>query len=112
MIKHGSGRTYLLGFSIGYNAFQSNDEFLNDVLNELLSNVHIQKRKYSNIKKGIEVREVIKDNESYLTFMNSSDSEQQVTIEEEILNSYGNIKAGTNKVIIPAFECGILKVRK
>ena len=112
MIKHGSGRTYLLGFSIGYNAFQSNDELLNDVLNVLLSNAHIQKRKYSDIKNGLEVREVIKDNKSYLTFMNSSPSEQQVTIEEEILNSYGNIKADKNKVIIPAFECGILKVQK
>ena len=111
-IKDYNGWTYLLGFSIGYDSFLSNDEFLTDVLNELLAKANVQKRKYSHISNGVEVREVNKDNESYLTFMNSSDSEQVVVIEEELLKSYGNIKVKDNKVIIPALECGIIKVKK
>lgn len=111
-IKHGKGLTYLFGFSLGYDAFHSKDEVLTDIIEDIIKDKSINKNRYSNIKNGLEMRELVKDNESYLTFLNSSNVSRSVEIKEKILSHYGNIDVDGCVITIPEHGCGIVKTNK
>ena len=109
-IKHGKGLAYLFGFSLGFNAFHSKDELLSSIIEDIIKDKNINKNRYSNIKNGLEMRELVKEDESYLTFLNSSKEIRTVEIKEKILDHYGNIQVDKQIITIPPEGCGIIKV--
>lgn len=111
-VKHGKGYTYLFGFSIGFNAFQSQDQLLTDIMENSIKDINLNKNRYTDIKNNLEMRELIKDNEAYLTFLNSGDKEAKVNIKEKVLASYGKVVLKDNELTIPEYGCGILKVKR
>lgn len=108
-IKHGKGASYLFGFSLGYNAFTSNDDVLEEIMESIIDN-KVKKTKYSSINQGLEIRELQKGNESYFVLLNSSDKNQSIKIDRNVLSSFGDIKIENNKINIKPFGCGIVKV--
>lgn len=111
MIKHSKGKTYLFGFSLGYDSFYSEDLLLTNIFENIIKDNEVVKNKYSNFAKGIEARELIKDNECYLTLLNSSSESYTMNLENEVLEYYGDLKVENTRIIIPKFGCGILKIK-
>ncbi len=111
-INHGKGYTYLFGFSLGYDAYQLEDETLVKIFEECTKGADIKPVKYSDYKNGLEVKQLTKQDESYYTFLNSSDKEVVVNFEEKILDTYGDIKNQSNKIVISPLGCGIIKSTK
>ena len=70
----------------------------------------VKKTKYSSINQGLEIRELQKGNESYFVLLNSSDKNQSIKIDRNVLSSFGDIKIENNKINIKPFGCGIVKV--
>ena len=102
----------MFGFSLGYDAYQSEEETLVKIFEECIKGTGIKPINYSDYKNGLEVKQLTKADESYFTFLNSSDKEVVINFEEKILESYGDIKKQSNKIAIAPLGCGIIKVTK
>ena len=101
----------MFGFSLGYDAYLSEDETLVKVFEDCIKDTNVKPVKYSDYKNGLEVKQLVNKDESYFTFLNSSDKEVVVNFEDKILEHYGDIKVQSNKIIVAPLGCGIVKCK-
>lgn len=95
--QYGKGTIYLAGFSIGFTYSSEKNETLASYIDKILNNSGVNKNKYGDFAKGLIVRELVNEKGSIFFYMNTSEEEQDLTIDD-------------NKILVPAKKNGYIKL--
>ena len=97
VISHGKGRIYLLGFPLGYTAYNDRCEALRTLLTDIMSDAGISPAAHSDFKRGLYSKEM-SDGDGVIHFLfNCTGSEQRVTLGKGTrrLGGFGEVDGDT-----------------
>ena len=79
-VKYGKGEFYLLGFSLGYTYYTSNNSRLSDFVSGILSDKGIERSEYSDVKAGLYVKRLENADDEILFIFNCTGEKRSFTL--------------------------------
>ena len=79
-VKYGKGEFYLLGFSLGYTYYTSNNSRLSDFVSGILSDKGIERSEYSDVKAGLYVKGLENADDEILFIFNCTGEKRSFTL--------------------------------
>lgn len=108
-ISYGKGRVYLLGFSLGFAAWQGHEAETSKVLDLMLASVKPAKSVYGRFDEDLEERRLFRGDEQFMFLINASGVEKRVKLVERFDAAYGAGSLRDGVAVVPPRACLILK---
>ena len=111
-VRFGNGRTYLLGFSLGYSVVKGEQYPWSAVLDKMIGEIDLAKTRYGRLAEDFEEYRLYGNDEQYVFLINSSKTVRCLTIEESVLETYAAGTLEGRTAVVPPKSCMILLCRR
>lgn len=80
--EYGKGKIYLLGFSLGYTAFENDSSDADNLLEKIIGNLHVYHYPYADVKNGLYEKRMAKDDKTIIFLFNCTEADKRVVLQK------------------------------
>lgn len=110
-VTYGKGKVIILGFSLGYDAYDNINDGQRLILDDIAASYKIQKKRYQDIENGIEENRLYNKYEQMLFLFNTSNKPQEIEIKEHIIHSCYKGTLKENRLSIKPKSIAVLRIK-
>jgi len=111
-IRYGKGRIFLLGFPLGYSAYECREGAICELLCDIMSEAGIAKERLSSFKEGIYVKKMSVGEEKVIFIFNCSGEEYTITLPTPAIKLGGDGTADGTAISLPNGSMGYCQFKE